>query len=162
MTKNNRYVKINNMVNIEIRFALEQESMDISKLSQKFALENSCNGIIADNSDYFKNKNVAVAIANNEIVGYCYGNVCIEDKNRSFAKKEDKYFDLAEIYILPKFRNFGIGEKLYNFIETYAKENLCKTIRLNAVSKDYKKLLSFYIDKLNMAFWSAFLIKYIK
>jgi len=149
------------MENIFIRFSKKCEAENIAKLSGQFALENSCNGIVADTPEYFKNKNVIVAVLNNKIIGYCYGEIEIEEKNRSFAVKGDKYFDLEEVYVLPEYRKLGIGQKLFNYAENYATENNCKTVQLNAVSKDYKKLLSFYIDKLNMQFWSAYLIKKI-
>lgn len=149
------------MENVEVRFNKEFEVENIAKLSEQFSKENSCNGIIADSAQYFKNKKVVVAIKENQIIGYCHGEIEIEEKNRSFAAKGDKYFDLEEVYVLPEYRKLGIGQELFNFIENFAKENNCKTIRLNAVSKDYKKLLSLYIDKLNMTFWSAFLIKEI-
>ena len=149
------------MDKIEIRFSFKKEAGYIAKLSQLFALENSCNGIVADNKEFFENKNIVVAVSNNKIIGYCYGEIEVEEKTRSYAEKNDKYFDLEEIYILPQYRKLGVGQKLFNFIENFAKENNCKTLRLNAVSKDYNKLLSFYIDKLKMVFWSAYLIKKI-
>ncbi len=63
------------------------------------------------------------------------------------------------MYVLPKFRNLGVGQKLFKQIEKYAQLNGAKTLRLNAVSKNYKSLLNFYIDILGMEFISAYLIK---
>ena len=85
----------------------------------------------------------------------------LEEKNRSYSSKGDKVFYLDEIYVLMEYRNYGVGQKLYEFMESFAKHNECQTITVNAVSKDYKKLLSFYIDRLNMNFHSAFLVKKI-
>lgn len=150
------------MNNIIIRFNSKEDARKLADLSKQFAKENSCNAIIADDEVFFLNHKVAVAISNGKIVGYCYGKVEKEVKNRTYSQKNDFYFDLEEIYVLPKYRNCGVGQKLYNFVEDYAKKENCKTLRLNAVSKDYKRLLSFYIDKLKMNFWSAYLIKNIK
>ena len=75
------------------------------------------------------------------------------------CKKGQKSFYIEEIYIDKKYRNSGVGLKLFEFIENYAKQNNCDLLETTAVSKDYEKLLNFYIKKLNMNFWSANLIK---
>jgi len=150
------------MQEIKIRFNYKEEAMIIADLSKRFAEENSCNGVVAENQDFFENLKVVVAVAEGEIIGYCYGNIEKEERNRSFAKRNDLFFYLEEIYVIPEYRKDGVGQKLFNFIENYAKKEGCKTLRLSAVSKDYKRLLSFYIDKLNMTFWSAYLIKNIE
>ena len=59
------------------------------------------------------------------------------------------------------YREQKIGRMMYAFIEGYARVYGAKTIRLNAVSKDYEKLLNFYIKILKMDFISAYLVKRI-
>lgn len=149
------------MESINIRFNRSEDAEELARLSKEFADENSCNGITADDADFFDKHKVAIAVDKNKIVGYCFGEIEKENKTRAYAKENDLYYYLEEIYIIPEYRSKGVGQVLFQFIEQYAKEEGCKTIRLSAVSKDYKKLLSFYIDKLNMTFWSAFLIKEI-
>lgn len=144
---------------LEIRFSKKSESKILASLSKKFADENCCNNIIADSAEFFSGKKVAVALFNGQILGYCYGDIAEEVKKRSYAEVGDRYFDLDEIYVLPDFRNMKIGERLFKFVEDYAQKQGCKTIRLNAVSKSYNQLLKFYIDKLEMNFISAYLIK---
>lgn len=158
----NNLIKLNKLQKCEIRFALKSESVQLEKLSKQFANENCCNGIIADNQDYFSDKNVAVCVVNNQIVAYAYGELETEIKPKSYASVGDKYFYLDEIFVDPKFRSLGYGKKLYAFLEDYAKQNGAKTIRTNAVSKNYVKLLNFYINELGMDFWSAFLVKKIE
>lgn len=145
----------------QIRFCNEKEIEKLVYLSEAFEQEDCCNGIIADSYEYFVNKKVAVCLVNNEIIGYCYGSIDKEDKLRSYSNVGDMIYYLDEMYVSPRYRNCGVGKKLFEFVEKYAKENNCKTIRLNAVSKDYKRLLTFYIDELGMSFWSAFLVKNI-
>ncbi len=147
---------------VEIMLATKPESAEIEKLSQKFADEKCCNNIIADTKEFFAERNVFVAICKNQIVGYCYGDIGEEKNKRSFAEAGDKYYELEEIYVLPEFRSNKIGKKLYDVCEAYALKEGCKTIRLNAVSKNYQQLLKFYIDDLGMDFISAFLVKKIK
>lgn len=150
------------MKNLKIDFAQSGEIFDVAKLSAKFEREECCNGIVADNQDYFSDKKVAVAKIDNTIVGYCYGKFEIKEKDTSKFKKGQKSFYLEELYIDKSFRNQEIGRMLYRFIESYAIENGCDWIETTAVSKNYKSLLSFYIDILGMEFWSAEMIKTLK
>lgn len=152
----------NDISSIVIRFALKSECDILENLSKQFASENCCNGVVADNKEYFFDKKVAVCVLNNNVVGYAYGSLETEQKQKSYALVGDKYFYLDEIYVLPQYRCFGLGKKLYKFLEEYAKSCQAKTIRVNAVSKDYFKLLNFYVTELGMDFWSAFLVKNIK
>ena len=144
-----------------IRFSENNELTEIEKLSNAFANENCCNGLVADNVDYFKDKKVAVVIDNGEIIGYGYGTFELSTKNKSYIRKNEKLFYIEEMYVVPTKRNLHLGEKLFNFLESYAKEQGAVVMELNAVSKNYLKLLNFYINKLNMSFLSAYLYKKI-
>ena len=144
-----------------IKIATKEQLKDVAKLSEMFANENCCNGIVADSKDYYLDKTVAVAVVNNEIVGYAYGKFETSKKNKSYVLKGEKIFYLEEMYILPEKRNLHIGEQLFNFLENYAQNQGASAIELNAVSKSYLKLLDFYINKLNMTFLSAYLYKKI-
>ena len=144
-----------------IRFATADECKQISVLSHQFAEENCCNGVIADSEEYFLDKKVAVCVLKNQILGYAYGELDVEEKKKSYASVGDKYFYLDEMYVIPQARSYGIGKQLFKFLEDYAISNNAKTIRLNAVSKNFEKLLNFYINEMGMDFWSAYLIKKI-
>lgn len=147
---------------VKIDFANSSDLEQVVCLSRQFESENCCNGIRADNLEYFTNRGVVVAKVNDRVIGYCYGNVEIKTKKTIYFNIGEKSFYLEEIFILPDFRSGSIGSKLFGFIENYAKDLGCKTFETTAVSKDYKKLLRFYIDKQGMNFWSANLIKNIE
>lgn len=142
-----------------IRFAKLEELDAILRLNEEFCKEKCCNAIITDNIDFFKSKNILVAIIDDLICGYAYGDINGATKTTTYHKKDDKIFYLEELYVKKQFRNKHIGTKLFEYLEQYAKDNHCKGIELNASSKDYKKLLHFYIDELGMSFFSAFLYK---
>lgn len=144
---------------IIIEFAKEEDLSAIAALSKAFEEEQCCNGIVADKENFFATKKVVIAKVEEKLIGYCYGEEEIKQRNTTFFKKGQKSFYLEEIYIDKKYRNKKIGTKLFNFIENYAQKIGCEIIETTAVSKDYQKLLSFYIDKLNFNFWSASLIK---
>lgn len=144
-----------------IRFAERNELKYVAELSQMFADENCCNGIVADNEEYFVDKNVAVAVDNNQIVGFAYGTFEFAQRNRSYIKKDEKIFYVETVYVIPEKRNLKYGEKLFCFLEQYAKEQGASVLELNAVSKDYLSILKFYIEQLGMNFFSAYLYKRI-
>ncbi len=146
---------------MEIRFARINEIDQLVELSKKFADENCCNGVVADDYNYFFGKKVAVVVNKDVIIGYAYGEVGIEITNRSYSKINDKYYYIDEMYIDKEYRNQGIGKRLYQYLEQYAIDNKCVSIQLNAVSKDYKSLLKFYIEELGFEFLNALLIKHI-
>ena len=149
------------MEEIKIGFAGKDDFDNVALLSKQFADECCCNGVTAANEDFYKDKKVVVASVNGLIVGYLYLEVEEEKSAKPYAKKGDKVLWIEELFVLPTFRKNSVGKLLFDFAEGYAKENACKTMRVNAAMKDYKKLLKFYIEKLGMEFWSALLIKNI-
>ncbi len=147
---------------MQIRFANKEDLKCVADLSEKFAKEGCCNGIIADDEKYFEEKQVAIAIENDAVIGYAYGIIEIQKKDKSYIKKGDKVFYLEEMYVIPSKRGRNVGKKLFDFLENKAMKKNVAVIELNAVSKDYKKLLKFYLDDLNMKFLSAYLYKRLK
>ena len=148
-------------MDIKIEFAYENELENIEQLSKEFELEDCCNGIIADSKEDLLKKNIVVAKVDGEIIGYCYGSEEIKNRDTSFFKKGQKSFYIEEMYIKPQYRNKRIGTLLFNFIQDYAKSLGCELLETTAVSKDYEALLNFYINNMNMEFWTASLIKKI-
>lgn len=142
-----------------IRFAKKEELKAIADLSAAFAKEGCCNGIVADDEKYFEDKQVAIALDKDIVIGYAYGEIEAAKKNKSYVKKGDKVFYLEEMYVVPSKRNKNVGEKLFKFLEKEARQKGAQVLELNAVSKDYKKLLKFYIEQMNMKFFSAYLYK---
>lgn len=149
------------MNNIRIEYNNGKYIDEIINLSKHFEDEKCCNGIISDDEDFFKNKKIVVALCDGKVVGYCYGETEIKQKSTSLIKKGQKVFYLEEIFIAKEFRNRKVGSMLFNFILNEAKKKKCAFLETTAVSKDYKNLLSFYIDKMDMIFWSANLVKKI-
>lgn len=102
---------------------------------------------------------MAIALDKDIVIGYAYGEIEAAKKNKSYVKKGDKVFYLEEMYVVLSKRNKNVGEKLFKFLEKEARQKGAQVLELNAVSKDYKKLLKFYIEQMNMKFFSAYLYK---
>ena len=135
----------------------ERTVQSLIELSKKWEKENCCHGIVANTKDDLKEP-LSVAIENDEIVGYIFGHYYVPENRTSYIEIGSKCFMIDELYILPEYRSLGIGKKLFKRLENEVSGH-CTYITLSTSTKDYKKILHFYVDELGMDFHSAFLIK---
>ena len=127
------------------------------ELSKTWEKENITNGYIA-NTEKDILEPLVVAIEKKKIIGYCFGEFYTEKSTFSYIKPGSKCFRISEIYVLPKYRDKGVGETLIKMIQDEVK-NKCEYTVLSTSTKDYQKILRFYCEKADMDFHSAFLIK---
>lgn len=102
-----------------------------------------------------------IATENNKIIAYTFGKYSKNDTHSSFANIGDTFFDIYELYVLPEYRNQGIGRKLFELIENEVKDQ-ADFIVLSTATKDYQRILHFYLEEMGMDFHSAFLFKRMK
>ena len=130
-------------MDIQVRFAENDELHEVVKLSKAFEDEHICNGLVADDYEYFTKRNVIIAIVDKKVVGYCYGTIDTKKRRLAYINEGTKYLYLDEIYVKKEYRSQGIGRKLFEYIEKYAKVNGCEAMELTSASKDYKAALKF-------------------
>lgn len=128
------------------------------KLSKAWADENSCPAYYENEPGEFINHEVYIATDNNQIIAYALGNVKELEEKTSYNEVGEKAFELDEIYVAANYRDKGIGKALYKFIEEDVRDRV-DVIGVIATSYEYKKLLKFYIEDLNMNFNHALLVK---
>jgi len=133
---------------------------ELIELSKKWQDEECSWGIIANTDEDLKEP-VFVAMDNDNIVGYIFGHYYIVENKTSYIEIGKKCFMIDEIYVLPIYRSKGIGKELFKLMETHIKET-CDYLTLSTSTKNYKSILHFYVDELDMNFHSAFLIKEMK
>ena len=126
-------------------------------LSKKWADEDISFELVPNEREHLEEP-CYIALNNNQIVGYIFGHIYETEKKTSYIPIGAKCFEISEIYVLPEYRSKGIGQKLFELIEEEAKKN-ASYITLATSTKDYKRILKFYVEDLDMAFHSAFLIK---
>ena len=68
--------------------------------------------------------------------------------------------EVEELYVKPEYRSIGIGRRLFQYAEECVKEE-ADYITLSTATKNYKAILHFYLDELELVFWSARLFKKI-
>ena len=145
---------------MNIRLCTKEELPLVTAMSEDFAAEGCCNGIVADTvEDLAVFDEIYVAEEDGKLMGYAYGKAETVKRKRWFIFPGSKNFYVEIIYVKPEYRNLGLGWNLYQKLEDRARELGCQTVEVIAVSKSYQKLLHFYIDELGMEFFSAHLMK---
>ena len=112
---------------------------------------NSINDII--------DKRVFVATENDNIIGYVFAKEGISKNYSSIIPDGEKYFGIEEIYVIPEKRSLGIGKVLMDYAKLVAKKDGYKYVFLVTSTKDWNKILDFYINKCGMSFYCASLVE---
>lgn len=132
----------------------------VIKLSQEWERETITYGYCANDKNDLAGKDLFIAYFDDKIVGYSFGKCLAIEETIVPIEKSTKYFEIDEIYVKKKYRSKGIGQALFEFIENHYKQKV-DYITLSTATKNYKSILHFYIEKMNMTFWSAKLFKKI-
>ncbi len=143
---------------------LEENALQIDeliKLSKLWEQEHSMPSYTANEKDFYIDKDIFLAYDNGKLVGYILGNKSVQTESTSYNKIGEIAFKVEEFYVLKEYRNNGIGKNLYGFMERTLK-NKVDFIGLIAVSRDYKSLMRFYEEELDMDFKYALLVKRLK
>ena len=80
---------------------------------------------------------------------------------KSIMPEGTPYFEIEELYVITKRRSQGIGESLFRYVED-AVQNEAEYMVLSTATKNWKAIFHFYLDELEMEFWSARLFKKIE
>ena len=139
----------------------DKELEELIELSKKWEKEDITRGYKNNNKDDIIGKRVFVALENNKIIGYIFEEDGVSKNYHSIMIDGTKYFGIEEIYVLPEKRNLGIGKMLMDFVKTLAKEEGYEYIFLVTSTKDWNKVLDFYINKCDMTFYCASLVEKI-
>lgn len=130
-------------------------------LSIEWEKEDSCQGYISNNIDTFKDKEIYVMLYGDKVIAYLFGYFEKSQRKNTVQNLDDVIFEVDELFVIKEYRNKGIGKELYEFVENDIR-NKTSLILLSTATKDYKKILHFYIDELGLTFWNARLFKRLK
>lgn len=142
-----------------IRLCTREELPLVLAMSDAFVAEGCCNGMVPDTLSELEKYEIYIALDGETPVGYAYGQAETAQRTRGQTQKDERYFEVEQIYVCPQYRAAGCGRALFETLENHARALGCQSMQLAAVSKDYKRLLHFYVDLLGMEFWNAFLTK---
>lgn len=128
------------------------------QMSEDWAAENSCFGYRANERADIEGKRIFIAEEDGEMVGYLFGKAGRSENMRSIMAEGTPFFEVDEIYVVPEKRSRRIGEALFRHVENVVKEET-EYIVLSTATKNWKAIFHFYLDELDMQFWSATLFK---
>ena len=123
--------------------------------------ENSSYGYYRNAREDIEGNQIFLAEQDGEILGYLFGRREKAERSSSVMEKGTAFFEIEELYVVPRHRSEGIGRALFQLAEQQAKAAGISFIVLGTATKNYKRILHFYIDELGMDFWSARLFKKI-
>ena len=142
-------VKLNNEV-------LEQ----LIRFSEDWAAENSCYGYRPNDPSDIEGNRIFFAEDSGTVTGYLFGKVYQSGQMKSIMPEPTPYFEVEELYVVPERRSQGIGAKLFRYAEEAVKSE-AEYMVLSTATKNWKAIFHFYLDELEMTFWSARLFRKI-
>ena len=150
-------------LNIKIHeTALTSEITEILiAMSEDWEQERSTYGYRKNNESDIEGNRVFLADCDVQTVGYLFGKTELSKNSGSIMPDGTEFFEVEELYVIPQMRSQGIGRALFEFAQNKLKEEGVPYIMLSTATKDYKRILHFYIDEMGMDFWSARLFKKI-
>ena len=145
---------------VAIHEAKQSDIKRLLELSLMWEKEESCYGYRANTEDDLKDRYILAAY-DDELIAYVFGKEEVQDKQTSVIDKNMHYFEIEELYVHPSYRSRGIGKQLMESLEKELKKKGLKMMVLSTATKNWKAIMHFYIDEIDMNFWSARLYKHL-
>lgn len=139
---------------IQKAFLTKEMEAELISLSGRWEQEDSCYGYRTNTAEDLKGQDVFIAVVDGKTVGYLLCDIYTQEKESCTVPKGSRCLEIEELYVLPEYRSHGLGEALYRrAVDSYGLE--VDYVTLSTATKNYKAILHFYIDRLDMSFWSA-------
>lgn len=136
----------------------EQTAEQLIALSQEWEAEDSCRGYRANTMEDLDGRTVFLAEEDGEVQGYLFGKVCRAERTSTVMKEGTPFFEIEELYVIPSCRSRGLGKALFEYAETQVRDE-AELILLSTATKNWRAALHFYLEILDLEFWSATLFK---
>ena len=131
---------------------------ELIRLSMDWEAENSTFGYRANEKADIEGNRVFLAREEGRIVGYLFGH-CFDPENmKSIMPEHSRCFEVEELYVIPEQRSKGVGKALFEYA-TDTMNGEAEYVTLSTATKNWRAIFHFYLDELNMTFWSARLFR---
>ena len=141
---------------------LNEEVLEqLIRFSEDWAAEGSCYGYRPNDKTDIEGNRIFFAEDGSTVTGYLFGRICRSEQMKSIMPEGTPYFEVEELYVVPEMRSRGIGAMLFGFAEETVKSK-AEYMVLSTATKNWKAIFHFYLDELDMKFWSARLFKKIE
>ncbi|MBQ3277832.1 MAG: GNAT family N-acetyltransferase [Clostridia bacterium] len=134
---------------------------ELISLSKDWEAEKSCYGYRANQREDIEGNRIFLAREQGRTIGYLFGKRFQSENMRSIMPEGSTCFEVEEVYVIPSRRSTGIGKALFEFASDAVQEE-AEYITLSTATKNWKAIFHFYLDELDMTFWSARLFKRIR
>jgi len=128
-------------------------------MSADWERESSCHGYRKNDPGDIEGNRIFVAEENGQILGYLFGHEEKAKQTSSIMAANTRCFEVEELYVIPEYRSKGVGKALFSYAQAQAIQDGIHFLMVATATKDYKRILHFYIEELGMEFWSARLFK---
>ena len=145
---------------VAIHEAKQSDIKRLLELSLMWEKEESCYGYRANTEDDLKDRYI-LAVYDDELIAYVFGKEEVQDKQTSVINKNMHYFEIEELYVHPSYRSRGIGKQLMESLQKELKKKGLEMMMLSTATKNWKAIMHFYIDEIDMNVWSARLYKHL-
>ncbi len=136
----------------------EHTAEQLIRLSEQWEAEDSCRGYRANTMEDLEGRTVFLAEENDELQGYLFGKFCRAERTSTVMKEGTPFFEIEELYVIPSCRRKGLGQALFEYAEAQVKGE-AELILLSTATKNWRAALHFYLEILDLDFWSATLFK---
>lgn len=129
-----------------IREASERDASVIFRLQQQMFEEDGIYGFVVETVEQIEksiNPYFLIAESESEIIGFISGNVCASDGS-AVIPKDEKYLEIENLFVVPEFRNRGVGGRLVDEMLTKARKDGISHASLYSAAKDVQSILRFY------------------
>ena len=127
-------------------------------LSADWEAEQSCHGYRKNTAADIEGNRVFLLEEEGKILGYLFGHVERTEKDSSIMKAGTPCFEVEELYVRPEARSQGRGAALFRFAEAAVRDQ-ADYMMVSTATKNWRAILHFYLEELDMDFWSARLFK---
>lgn len=131
------------------------------RLSEDWEAENICYGYRKNGRADIEGNRVFLARRGEAVLGYLFGHVERSENAGSIMPDGTAYFEVEELYVRPEYRGRGLGRQLFACAEQAAAKDAA-FLMLSTATKNWRAILHFYLEELDMSFWSARLYKRIR
>lgn len=145
---------------IDIREATRIDMPKIVELAKHWESENITYGYIACSTETMDEFQVWVATSKDSVIGFLFGKRKISE-GLCLIPIDSMYFEIEDFYLLPEFRDKGVGRMFYLHVEKQLINEGIKYILLSTATKDYTKIIKFYTEIVGFTVWSTTLFKQI-